>query len=53
MYYSRMIIKKVLRYRKLCQIYQKYSYHMANLNNSSSNIFEEPVLDQMEGIKVS
>ena len=30
-----MVGEKVLRYRKLCQIYQKYKFFMSNMNNSS------------------
>jgi hypothetical protein len=48
-----MILEKALRYRKLCQTYQRYRFHMTSMQNSSSHILEEPVLEQMEWIKVN
>ena len=48
-----MILEKALRYRKLCQTYQRYRFHMTSMHNSSSHILEEPVLEQMEWIKVN
>ena len=46
-----MILEKVLRYRKLCQIYQKYRFMMSTLNNST--LSTAPALDHMEWIKVN
>lgn len=49
-FYVKMIGEKLMRYRKLCQIYQKFKYHMTSLNNST--IAEKKSIDQLEWIRL-
>jgi hypothetical protein len=49
-FYVKMIGEKLMRYRKLCQTYQKFHYHMSSMNNST--IAEKGAIDQLEWIRI-
>lgn len=50
-FYVKMIGEKLMRYRKLCQTYQTFQYHMASMNNSSP--LERNAVDQLEWLKIN
>lgn len=35
-FYVKMIGEKMMRYRKLCQTFQRFQYHMSSFNNSNA-----------------
>lgn len=49
-FYVKMIGEKLMRHRKLCQIYQKFRFHMSSL--SSVSLSEGPALNQLEWIRL-
>ena len=48
-FYQKMIGEKLLRHRKLCQIYQKFQYYMSSLSSSSPG---QADIDQLEWLRV-
>ena len=50
LFYGKMINEKIVRYRKICQNYQKYRFLMSSMNNST--ISDSIQVDHLEWIKV-